>query len=345
MDKVSTVQAIILSDPIRLRMLETVRVLKLPDCWIAAGFVRNAVWDYLHGRDSSPISTDVDVIWFDTKRCTPEEDKALEAVLTELDPTVIWSVKNQARMHLQNGDEPYLSSTDAMRYWPATATALAVRLLEKCSLEVAAPLGLDDLFELILRPTGKFSTSKKAIFEQRFMSKNWMKIWPLLTLASASMTKPLFDFDLKRVSHEHYITGKAAINFPHPGSTTGGWHFLSYFNRESGVAKVSLAGIHYPDTTEFFGDMGVLDVTDPMAQRGWSVEGRRLYMADHYRAAADMLVRWALGDSDHCNVEIDEWFPSPSEKQRLLEILDVAKPEFLKVGRLHKLEAGLSSRS
>lgn len=56
----------------------------------------------------------------------------------------------------------------------------------------------------------------------------------------ALMIQPLFDFDLKRVSHKHYITGKSAINFPHPGSTTGGWHFLAYFDRESGVAKVSL---------------------------------------------------------------------------------------------------------
>lgn len=36
------------------------------------------------------------------------------------------------------------------------------------------------------------------------------------------MTQPLFDFDLKRVSREHYITGKAAINFPRPQTTTGG---------------------------------------------------------------------------------------------------------------------------
>jgi len=28
------------------------------------------------------------------------------------------------------------------------------------------------------------------------------------------MKQPLFDFDLRRVSYEHYITGKAAINFP-----------------------------------------------------------------------------------------------------------------------------------
>jgi hypothetical protein len=82
------------------------------------------------------------------------------------------------------------------------------------------------------------------------------------------MRQPLFDFDLKRVSREHYVTGKAAINFPHSGSTTGGWHFMSYFDREAGVAKVSLAGIHYPDTSDFFGNSGILYVTVQLAERG-----------------------------------------------------------------------------
>lgn len=70
------------------------------------------------------------------------------------------------------------------------------------------------------------------------------------------MVQTLFDFDLRHVYRRHDITGKAAINFPHPGCTTGGWHFLSYFDREAGGAKVSLAGIHYPDTDAFFGDAG-----------------------------------------------------------------------------------------
>ncbi|WP_306108903.1 MULTISPECIES: hypothetical protein [Pseudomonas] len=64
------------------------------------------------------------------------------------------------------------------------------------------------------------------------------------------MNQPLFDLNLKRVTREHYITGKAAINF-RSNDDTGGWHFLSHWNRESGVAKVSLAGVHYPDTAEF----------------------------------------------------------------------------------------------
>ena len=147
------------------------------------------------------------------------------------------------------------------------------------------------------------------------------------------MTQPLFDFDLKRVSHQHYITGKAAINFPHPGSTTGGWHFLSYFDRDSGVAKVSLAGIHYPDTTDYFGDLG------------WSVEGRRLFMADHYRAAADMIVRWALSESSHCSVEVNDWFSSRAERQRLLKILDTGKSQLSEVGRWQKVEAWLRAQT
>ena len=158
------------------------------------------------------------------------------------------------------------------------------------------------------------------------------------------MNQPLFDFDLKRVSRTHYITGKAAINFPHAGSTTGGWHFLSYFDRDSGVAKVSLAGIHYPDTTDFFGDAGLIDVTDELAMRGWSEDGKRLFMADHYRAAADMVMKWVLSDSKHCNVEVADWFPSSETKQRLFEILNSGRLKLLDFDRLKKLEAWLSSQ-
>lgn len=158
------------------------------------------------------------------------------------------------------------------------------------------------------------------------------------------MTQPLFDFDLKRVSRTHYITGKAAINFPHAGSTTGGWHFLSYFDRDSGVAKVSLAGIHYPDTTAYFGDIGIADVTDQLADCGWYVKDRQLFMADHHRATADMIVRWALSKSEHCNVEVTEWFSSFSDKQRLLNLLSTGKSKLQEVGRLEKVEIWLNSQ-
>ncbi|WP_371929247.1 hypothetical protein [Pseudomonas sp. 43A] len=67
------------------------------------------------------------------------------------------------------------------------------------------------------------------------------------------MNQTLLDLDLKRVSREHYITGKAAINLPHAESTTDAWHLVLYFERETGISKVSLEGIQYPDTTNVGG--------------------------------------------------------------------------------------------
>lgn len=44
-------------------------------------------------------------------------------------------------------------------------------------------------------------------------------------------------------------------------------------------------------------------------------------MADHYRAATDMIIRWALSESRYCNVEV-EWFPAEMDRQRLLDLLN-----------------------
>lgn len=152
------------------------------------------------------------------------------------------------------------------------------------------------------------------------------------------MNQPLFDLDLSRVTREHYITGKAAINFQSPGVTTGGWHFMLYWDRDSGVCKVSLAGIHYPDTREFFGDAGIYDVGAELARLGWPVEGRAIYMADHFRAAADMVIRWAMGDCRHCSVEIDSWFPAEEDRQRFLDLLAAGMTRLQELGRLDKVE-------
>ena len=74
-------------------------------------------------------------------------------------------------------------------------------------------------------------------------------------------------------------------------------------------------------------------LTDRLTDLGWSVEGHRLFMADHYRAAVDMIVRWALSESNHCSVEIDDWFSSRTERQRLLETLDTGGSELSEVGK------------
>ena len=169
---------IIAADPPRMRVLAAVRSLGLPDCWVATGFVRNCVWDHLHRRPHSPLPDDIDVIWHDPLQATPKRDAALDALLREGDPTLSWSVKNQARMHVRNGDSPYASSHDAMRFWPETATAVGVRLTRDGLIEVTAPFGLDDLFDLVVRPSARFTTDKHALYLERVRTKRWQATWP-----------------------------------------------------------------------------------------------------------------------------------------------------------------------
>ena len=175
------------ADPLRWHLLGVVQSLNLPDCWIAAGFVRNAVWDALHGRHPSPLSTDVDVIYFDPLRTDPSVDRAVEQALHLREPHIHWSVKNQARMHGRNGDAPYASAVDAMRFWPETATAIAVRRGDgmrapDAELDITAPFGLGDLLALVLRPTPSFTGDKRSLFDARVASKNWLYHWPKLII-------------------------------------------------------------------------------------------------------------------------------------------------------------------
>lgn len=179
------VSSLLRADPLRWRLLGIVQALHLPDCWIGAGFVRNAVWDHLHGQPAAALDGDVDVIWYDPLCTDAAEDREIEARLRRLEPDVAWSVKNQARMHVRNGDLPYASATDAMRFWPETATAVAARRSGSDDCDVAAPLGLDDLLGLVLRPTARFTTDKRIIYEQRVRSKNWLECWPLLSRAES----------------------------------------------------------------------------------------------------------------------------------------------------------------
>jgi hypothetical protein len=166
--------------PICLAALGALASARLPDAWIAAGLVRNAVWDERHGFPFS-IPEDVDVIYFDAERPEPEREREIEATLHAALPDLPWSVRNQARMHLRNGHAPYRSSADAMAHWVETATAVGVRLAAAGSVEIAAPHGLGDLDALILRP-GPSYRDRLEVFYARQAQKRWLERWPMLRL-------------------------------------------------------------------------------------------------------------------------------------------------------------------
>lgn len=88
MKHLTHVQALLNADARRWQILQQVRDLRLPDCWVAAGFIRSAVWDHLHGHVPSPLPTDIDVIWLDSDNRLPEQDIELETKLLSVDNTL-----------------------------------------------------------------------------------------------------------------------------------------------------------------------------------------------------------------------------------------------------------------
>lgn len=168
-------------DAMRMRALRAAHTLALPQWCIAAGFVRNLVWDRLHqfAPPGTPLA-DVDLIYFDPADASRERDRALEARLSRLCPEHDWSVKNQVRMHLRNEDPPYASTCDAMRHWVEVETALGVCLDECGEIEVIHPFELDSLFDLHITPNAY--RLKPDEFARRLSRKRWLDIWPKLTV-------------------------------------------------------------------------------------------------------------------------------------------------------------------
>jgi hypothetical protein len=173
----SLIERIIAEDAVAMEQLRAVRSLELPDWCIAAGFLRNRVWDHLHGIAPGRQPVDIDVIYFDAADPEGDRETAYEARLDTILPGLPWQVRNQARMHVRKGLPPHLSTADSMLYWLETVTAVGVRLEDDNSLTVIAPLGTDDLLNLRCRPA-PFGHRQRAEYDARIESKRWRKLWP-----------------------------------------------------------------------------------------------------------------------------------------------------------------------
>ena len=168
-------------------VLQTLSVLDLPDWRVFSGAVYQTAWNALTGRDPTYGLKDYDVGYFDASDLSYEaEDVVIKRVAAAFTPPLdaMVEVRNQARVHLwfeNHFGEPYTPLTctdDAFARFVAPAFAVGVRLERDGALSVTAPLGLDDLFALRLRPN-----------PTRPLAKGWDKVvasararWPEITV-------------------------------------------------------------------------------------------------------------------------------------------------------------------
>jgi len=102
----SPVARIIAEDALAMEQLRAVRRLNLPDWCIAAGFVRNRVWDHLHGIVPARLPVDIDVLYFDAGDVSRESEAAFERQLEALFRDIGWIENGLAE--LGEGARPLL---------------------------------------------------------------------------------------------------------------------------------------------------------------------------------------------------------------------------------------------
>ena len=171
--------------PVLWECLQRLADLGLPDCYLGAGCVAQAVWNAAHGKPAAAHISDYDVVYFDAGDVTERgETEAAASVRTALaDLPVAVDVKNQARVHLWYRQRfgydivPYTSTEDAIATWPTTATAIGVRLVQGRP-QVLAPYGLDDLLGLVVRANRVQITPE--IYQRKVA--RWQRHWPDLTV-------------------------------------------------------------------------------------------------------------------------------------------------------------------
>lgn len=161
----SPLEALVRASPWLMARLDDVRA--VAPAWVAAGAVRDTVWNGLFHVPDQPLPGDVDVVFHDPTL----DEGAIAAALASRRPDVRWEVVDQARI----GDTRDLATSLAR--WPETATAVAVRLRDDDALDVIAPFGLDDLLGCVARWNPAVD---RSVFERRIVEKAWVARWPAL---------------------------------------------------------------------------------------------------------------------------------------------------------------------
>ena len=169
------------SDDWIMTLLNAISRLNEPDCWLAAGAIRNPIWAKLHAIQFDPkTENDVDVVFFDKANISRSKELLYEKRLKFDVSLARWEVRNQARMHLRNNDDPYSDCFSALQHWAETATAIGARLNSE-GVEILAPYGVDDLLNLTIRQTPMFM-NKREVYNKRIKDKQWQSKWPLLNI-------------------------------------------------------------------------------------------------------------------------------------------------------------------
>lgn len=173
---VDRLETILRASPSLMTVMETARDLALPDWLIFSGALYQRVLNHLTGRPEDYGIKDYDLGYFDLDTSYEAEDAVIRQVAASFNPPLdaMVEVRNQARVHIwfqmKFGEEyaPLGSTEEALERFVSPLFAVGARLEPAGDMTIIAPFGLEDLFDMRLRPnprriTAGFARTSAAI--------------------------------------------------------------------------------------------------------------------------------------------------------------------------------------
>jgi hypothetical protein len=178
----------ILRNPFNRTILERLPALALRDAWLVSGALFQTVWNARTGKPIDFGIRDYDLFYFDADTSWDAEDAAIRRAaeaFADLDVPV--ELRNQARVHLWYEEKfhmpyPALSrATDGIDHFLMHNAQVGIRASAD-GFEIYAPYGLDDVWNMIVRPnrTANFHPDR-----YREKALRWQELWPELTILPA----------------------------------------------------------------------------------------------------------------------------------------------------------------
>lgn len=173
-----------LTNPVNVALLERLRPLALPDCWLVAGCLFQTYWNLRTGRPAAENIKDYDVFYHDPADLSYEAEDAVIRRVSALtaDLGVEVELRNQARVHLWYEKRfgrprpPIASSREAIGQYLIACTCVGIRVADRA---FHCDYGLDELAVGLLRPNPR--NDEPDLFAAKAAS--YRARWPWLTVA------------------------------------------------------------------------------------------------------------------------------------------------------------------
>ena len=185
------------TDAILWQALQQARDFGLPDSWIVSGAVYNSVWNALTGKPAGHGLKDIDLFYFDPDTSWEAEDRVIRRAAQHFSGPVPVEIRNQARVHLWYQDRfghpalPLTSCEDSLTRFASETHAVAVRLDAGGEIEILAPFGLEQMFDLRMVPNTRTLNRQTHEAKGARSKALWPTVkverWPEITVIASDL--------------------------------------------------------------------------------------------------------------------------------------------------------------